>query len=239
MLEATSADDALMSIGEVLDELRTEFEGLSISKIRFLEGHGLISPLRTAGGYRKYSLVDRERLRYVLRMQRDHFLPLRVIREHLDAIDRGLTPPAASSAQPRAPRSLESTDALFAHAAPTSVRLTREEIAAESGLSAADTASLIDFGIIVADTSGHFDGLALQSATVAARLRVFGLEARHLKTVLASAAREVDLVAPVLTAATRGRKPADRAQAEELRLQLVNALVELHALLVRSLIDRE
>jgi DNA-binding transcriptional MerR regulator len=83
---------ALLSIGEVLVRLRDEFEDITISKIRFLETNGLVSPERTASGYRKFSLVDVERLRYVLRMQRDHFLPLRVIKEHIDALNRGLQP---------------------------------------------------------------------------------------------------------------------------------------------------
>ena len=85
---------AFMSIGEVLGQLRSDFPDITISKIRFLEAEGLVEPERTASGYRKFSREDVERLRYVLSAQRDHYLPLRVIKEHLDAIDRGLEPPA-------------------------------------------------------------------------------------------------------------------------------------------------
>ena len=92
---------ALLSIGEVLVRLRGEFEEITISKIRFLETNGLVRPERTPSGYRKFSLIDVERLRYVLRMQRDHFLPLRVIKEHIDALNRGLQPVAIVDATPK------------------------------------------------------------------------------------------------------------------------------------------
>src|SRR4051794_17027571 len=81
---------AYMSIGEVLSQVRPDFPDVTISKIRFLESEGLVEPQRTASGYRKFSRDDVARLRYVLSAQRDHYLPLRVIREHLDALDRGL-----------------------------------------------------------------------------------------------------------------------------------------------------
>ena len=80
------------TIGEVLNQLRDEFEDITISKIRFLEAEGLINPDRTESGYRKFTPADIDRLRYVLRAQRDRYLPLKVIREHLDAMDRGLEP---------------------------------------------------------------------------------------------------------------------------------------------------
>ncbi len=133
-----SSSPAYLSIGEVLGQLRAEFPDVTISKIRFLEGEGLIEPDRTASGYRKFSRDDVARLRYVLAAQRDQYLPLRVIREHLDAIDRGLEPPAATGVAPRVPRSLASTDGLpsaaeFAPDGP-SIRLSRKELLAESGL---------------------------------------------------------------------------------------------------------
>ncbi|MCW2543573.1 MAG: transcriptional regulator, MerR family, partial [Frankiales bacterium] len=89
-----------MSIGEVLSQLRPDFADVTISKIRFLEDEGLIKPERTSSGYRKFSREDVGRLRYVLAAQRDHYLPLRVIKEHLDAIDRGLEPPALGGGGP-------------------------------------------------------------------------------------------------------------------------------------------
>ena len=94
---------ARFNIGQVLDQLRPDFPGVTIPKIRFLEDKGLIKPERTPAGYRKFSTDDVDRLRYVLRMQRDHYLPLKVIGEHLDAIDRGLEPPPIESVVPTVP----------------------------------------------------------------------------------------------------------------------------------------
>src|SRR5512135_2096739 len=94
-----------MSIGEVLAQLRPDFPEVSLSKIRFLEEQGLVDPERTPSGYRKFTHEDVDRLRFVLSVQRDHYLPLRVIREHLDALDAGLEPPALpGGGPPRVPR---------------------------------------------------------------------------------------------------------------------------------------
>ena len=82
----------VLNIGEVLGDLSTDFPGISASKIRFLEEKGLVSPQRTAAGYRKYTSQDVERLRFVLALQRDQYLPLKVIKDYLDAIDRGERP---------------------------------------------------------------------------------------------------------------------------------------------------
>src|SRR5471032_2833704 len=89
---------AQVSIGDVLDQLRPEFDDITISKIRFLESQGLIDPERTASGYRKFSASDVDRLRFILRQQREHFLPLKVIKERLDEVDQagGFTAPAAA-----------------------------------------------------------------------------------------------------------------------------------------------
>ncbi|HEY0871120.1 MAG TPA: MerR family transcriptional regulator, partial [Acidothermaceae bacterium] len=91
-MSARSTSRASLSIGEVLTHLRTDFPDVTISKIRFLEAEGLVEPDRTSAGYRKFSHADVQRLRYVLTAQRDHYLPLRVIKDHLDALDRGLAP---------------------------------------------------------------------------------------------------------------------------------------------------
>src|SRR3954467_3299856 len=98
---AAAADSGLMSIGTVLQVLRDEFPEVTISKIRFLESEGLIEPQRTPSGYRKFTVDDVERLGHVLRMQRDHYLPLKVIRDHLDALERGERPPMPSLGRQR------------------------------------------------------------------------------------------------------------------------------------------
>ena len=123
--------EPLLNIGQVLDRLRTEFEDVSIPKIRFLESEGLVKPERTPAGYRKFSEADIARLRYVLRMQRDHYLPLKVIGEHLDAMDRGLEPPAPEPVVPTVPKVAMGADGL---PAPESfrrsdrLRLSRKEL---------------------------------------------------------------------------------------------------------------
>ena len=101
-----------MNIGEVLDRLRPDFPGITIPKIRFLEDKGLIKPERTPAGYRKFAAGDVDRLRYILTMQRDHYLPLRVIGEHLDAIDRGLEPPPIEAVVPTVPKVALAADVL-------------------------------------------------------------------------------------------------------------------------------
>ncbi len=97
---AGSRGSAKMTIGAVLDRLKPDFPDISISKIRFLESEGLITPTRTASGYRSFTEDDVSRLEYILSAQRDRFWPLKVIKDALDAMDRGLAPPEAD--QPRA-----------------------------------------------------------------------------------------------------------------------------------------
>ena len=109
---ARSEGSPRLNIGQVLDRLRTDFEDISIPKIRFLESEGLVKPERTPAGYRKFSEDDITRLRYILQMQRDHYLPLKVIGEHLDAIDRGLEPPAPEPVVPTVPRVAIGADGL-------------------------------------------------------------------------------------------------------------------------------
>ena len=233
MAVVPESESVLMSIGEVLVRLREEFRDVSISKIRFLESHGLVHPARTPSGYRKFSIVDLERLRYILRMQRDQFLPLRVIREHLEAIDRGENVPMPS----KAPRAMESTDALERMAKSTSIALSRDELVSASGATMGTIVSLIEFGLLPSDAP--YDAISLGIATQAATLHAFGLEPRHLKTVLQGATREVDLFAPIIKSARSGKHAASSAQAEELTLQIAGSLVALHELLVRALIEQQ
>jgi DNA-binding transcriptional MerR regulator len=101
-----------MNIGEVLARLRPDFPDVTISKIRFLESEGLVEPQRTPSGYRKFDHDDVQRLRYVLAAQRDHYLPLKVIKDHLEALDRGLEPPAQAGAPPRVPVAVVSPDGM-------------------------------------------------------------------------------------------------------------------------------
>src|SRR5687767_2718655 len=126
-----------MSIGEVLAQLRGDFPDVTISKIRFLETEGLVEPERTSSGYRKFTRDDVARLRYVLSAQRDRYLPLRVIRQHLDALDRGLEPGTDDSG-PQVPHSPGIPDGLPGPESfvrdPSELRLTRGEMVDAAGL---------------------------------------------------------------------------------------------------------
>ena len=230
---------ALLSIGEVLVRLRNEFEDISISKIRFLESNGLVSPERTPSGYRKFSLVDVERLRYVLRMQRDHFLPLRVIKQHIDALNRGLEPVAVGDIAPKPPRALISTQSLEVSDAVYRVRMNRLERIADTQSDPEVLDQLVEFGLVKPDSQGYFSVTASAVVSLGLTLRSYGLEPRHLKTVLLSASREVDLFAPIVKSAAAQRTPIAGAQAQELSLSLAAHIISLHSLLVREVIDRQ
>lgn len=239
MFSATqsSANTSLKSIGEVIEILREEFQDISISKIRFLESNGLLNPERTPSGYRKFSVVDIEQLRYILRMQRDYFLPLKVIREHIDAMNRGLEPPVVGDVAPKPPKVLVDIDEITDSS--SAIRLTKEEFVNNSGGSAEFIDALIEFGIVRPDNTGYFSGTALNIAQKCHALSGFGLEPRHLKTVVTSATREVDLFEPLLKNARSGKSAVSKAEAEDLALQLAGNIVSLHAYVVRDLLDLE
>src|SRR5256885_6451364 len=173
------AGRAFMSIGDVLSQLRPDFPDVTISKIRFLESEGLVEPERTASGYRKFSRDDLPRLKYVLSAQRDHYLPLRVIREHLDALDRGLEPPALPGGGPRVPRTLVAAEGLPGPETfipdPSEVRLSRAELLDATGLEADQLGQLEKFGLIASRPgSSHHDGDALVIGKAVAEVARFG-----------------------------------------------------------------
>jgi DNA-binding transcriptional MerR regulator len=233
---------SLLGIGEVLQSLRPEFPDVTISKIRFLESEGLVRPARTASGYRKFSHVDVERLRYVLRMQRDHYLPLKVIRDHLDALDRGLEPPPLGGGEARAPRGLVSADGVRAEdfrPARSRVRLTRPELAASSGLDEETLAQLESYGLIGPQPGGHYDQDALIVASTVAQMTPFGIEPRHLRPFRVAADREVGLVQQVVAPLARQRGSEARVRAEEAVRELAALSVRLHAALVKAGLDRD
>jgi DNA-binding transcriptional MerR regulator len=229
---------AHMSIGEVLAALRTDFPDVTISKIRFLEAEGLVEPSRTPSGYRKFSHEDVDRLRYVLAAQRDHYLPLRVIKDHLDAIDRGLEPPELGTPGPRVPRVVVAADGMpdreaFAREA-ADVRLSRAELLDAAAISEAQLAQLESFGLIAMRHGGHYDGGALLVVATVAEMSRFGLEARHLRSFKSAADREVGLIEQVVAPLARQRSPEARARAEEVVRELAALSVRLHAALVKA-----
>ncbi len=234
------------TIGEVLNHLKDEFSDITISKIRFLEAEGLISPDRTESGYRKFTPADVERLRYVLRAQRDRYLPLKVIKEELARIDAGLpveaTGTAPASGEVAAVRGLpeegEPTgsapgEVVLDHP-PTDLHLSRAEVADATGLSETDVEELRSHGLI-GPGPGH-DGDDLRIAKLAADLLAFGLEARHLRMYRQFAEREATLIEQLIGPLLRQRNPDSRRTATEQAERLVDRGGELHRwLLAREL----
>ncbi|MCE1177620.1 MAG: MerR family transcriptional regulator [Micrococcales bacterium] len=221
-----------MTIGSVLKNLQDEFPDISISKIRFLEAEGLVTPERTPSGYRTFTAKDVERLRFILTAQRDRFWPLKVIREALDAMDRGLTDPgAALGERPRPPAPADDPDLPGAEAlaAPPELRLTRAELMDSAGLDDRALESLITFGLLRASADGHFDDAALAIAHASAALARFGLEPRHLRPFRTAADREIGLV--------QFAAGAPRASEEELAARTAEVLrqcLALHTALVKA-----
>ncbi|HLN75908.1 MAG TPA: MerR family transcriptional regulator [Nocardioidaceae bacterium] len=228
-----------MSIGEVLSLLRADFPEISISKIRFLEAEGLIEPERTPSGYRKFSHRDVERLRYVLTSQREHYLPLKVIKEHLDAIDRGLEPPPVNGVGPQVPRVVLAGDGYpapdtFAPEA-SELRLSRAEVLSGAEIDTDFLDQLETFGLVKPRPgTNHYDGEALVVAKTAGELAAFGLEPRHLRAFKTAADREVGLVEQVVSPMRRSRDAGAKARAEDTIAQMAALSVRLHATLVKS-----
>jgi DNA-binding transcriptional MerR regulator len=245
--------DVLMSIGEVLAHLRVDFPDTTISKLRFLETEGLVEPRRTAAGYRKYSWDDVARLRYVLTAQRDHYLPLRVIREQLAAFDEGALGTGAPSDLPERDSRADGTNARIdgnrlrpalvavvptqpsdALADPADLRLSRADLLSRAGLTEATLAALEQYGLVTERPGGGYDADALEVATAAAQLAEYGLEARHLRAYRAAADREIGLFTQLVAPLARQSGPAARARAAETVRELAACTERLHAALVRG-----
>jgi DNA-binding transcriptional MerR regulator len=224
-----------------LAALSPEFPELSISKIRFLEAEGLVIPERTESGYRIYSAADVERLRYVLVAQRDRFWPLKVIRESLDALDRGLQPavdPHLGPTRPVVPDAAPDPEIASAAAlgAPGRLRLTAAELREAAGVDEPTFTALTTFGLLRTTSDGHYDDHALAVARAAAALAGYGVEARHLRQFRTAAEREVGLVqqivVPALAAQGRGGAGTDPTA------DVLHHCLALHTALVKAELAR-
>ncbi len=229
---------AYLSIGEVLSLLKDEFPDITISKIRFLESQGLLDPERTPSGYRKFYEPDVERLRWILRQQKEHYLPLRVIKEHLEAIDRGLEPPALGANGPKVPRALVAAEGLPAADAflpeVSEIRLSRKELLSAAGLEPEQLDQLEQYGLLSARGGSHYDGDALVVAKTVAEMGRFGIEPRHLRAFKTAADREVGLLEQVAAPIRRSREAGAEGRAEEVVTQIAALSVRLHAMLVKG-----
>lgn len=217
-----SGQAQLLGIGQVLALLQPEFPELTPSKLRFLEEQRLVSPARTAAGYRKFSQADVDRITVVLSMQRDHYLPLKVIRAHLEAIDAGETPalPGATDA------------ATFLAGAR---RLRRDELIEAADATGAILDEAVSASLLTAAEAYGEDAVGVLRSLVA--LRRVGIEPRHLRGLRAAAEREAALVERAL-APSRRSDAADKARAAERALELAGHLETVHASVVRSAVAR-
>ena len=227
-----------LTIGAVLASLQQEFPDVTISKIRFLEAEGLVTPARTGSGYRTYADQDIERLRYILRAQRDHYWPLKVIRDALDAMERGLTPDAGQSsfAAPRVPEaSLDPDLPSVSDLAQTgNLRLTRREVAEATGLPDSTVDALETFGLLRASASGHFGESALAVARAAAGLAGYGIEPRHLRPFRTAADREIGLVQQVVRPLRASGTRAGREAGVDPTPDILRLCIALHTAVVRD-----
>jgi DNA-binding transcriptional MerR regulator len=231
-----------LTIGAVLAALREDFPDVSISKIRFLETAGLLTPARTGSGYRSYSEADLDRLRYILSAPRDHYWPLKVIREALDALDRGLAPPvgpAGTLARPRPPAPTADPDVPTAAslASVKVLRMTREELAEAAGLDAQTLEALETFGLVRPDAGGHYGEPALAVAHAAAALAAYGLEPRHLRPFRTAADREIGLVQQVVTP-HRTSRGASSSGSQDPTADVLRLCIALHTALVKDGLQR-
>jgi DNA-binding transcriptional MerR regulator len=215
----------LLSIGQVLARLSPEFPDLSPSKLRFLEERHLVTPSRTESGYRKFSPTDLERLRLVLTMQRDYYLPLKVIRGYLEDLDAGREPVLPGGVTVSGPSML-----------PSDRRLSRDELVKEAGatpmlLGDAVTASLI----VPAEHYGD-DELSVLKALV--ELQRSGIEPRHLRGFRAAAERELGLIESALIPVARRKDASSRAKALDMAREIAGQLEVVRSNLIRSALGK-
>jgi DNA-binding transcriptional MerR regulator len=223
---------AYLSIGEVLSKLRSDFPDVTISKIRFLETEGLLEPARTPSGYRKFTTNDLERLRYVLAAQRDQYLPLKVIKDNLDALDRGLEP-AANGGKATAPRIATVNGEAPTFVTDKNLKLNRTELLEASNITEKQLAELESYGLVTIK-GRYYDGDALAVARVVSELSAFGIEGRHLRPYKTAADREISLIDQVIAPLLKQRGTEATARAEEVQRELASLSIRLHAALIAT-----
>ncbi|MET0703961.1 MAG: MerR family transcriptional regulator [Mycobacterium sp.] len=224
-----------MSIGAVLDLLRPDFPDVTISKIRFLEAEGLVTPERTASGYRRFTAYDCARLRFILTAQRDQYLPLKVIKAQLDAQADGDLPEYGSSyGVPRLVPDPDSGPLAPAAVAPARIRLRREDLLEQSGVDDAVLTGLIKAGVISSGPGGFFDEHAVVILQCARALAEYGVEPRHLRAFRSAADRQADLIAQIAGPLVRADKTGARDRADDLAREVAALAITLHTSLVKS-----
>ncbi len=223
-----------MSIGAVLDSLRPDFPDVTISKIRFLEAEGLVTPQRAASGYRRFTAYDCARLRYILSAQRDNYLPLKVIKAQLDAQPDGELPTPGSAYGVPHLVSVATGQPEVAAVAPTQVRLSREDVLERSGVEDELLTALLRAGVVTAGPSGLFDEHTVVILQCARALADYGVEPRHLRAFRSAADRQSDLIAQIAGPVVKAGKDGARDRADELAREVAALAITLHTSLLKS-----
>jgi DNA-binding transcriptional MerR regulator len=225
-----------MSIGAVLDLLRPDFPDVTISKIRFLEAEGLVTPQRAASGYRRFTAYDCARLRFILTAQRDQYLPLKVIKAQLDAQPDGELPAAGSPyGVPRlVPVGEGGPAADSAAVAATRIRLSREDLLDRSGVDDELLTALLKAGVITTGPGGFFDEHAVVILQCARALADYGVEPRHLRAFRSAADRQSDLIAQIAGPLVKAGKTGARDRADDLAREVAALAITLHTSLIKS-----
>ena len=219
------AGGQLLSIGQVLARLSPEFPDLSPSKLRFLEERHLVTPSRTESGYRKFSPTDLERLRLVLTMQRDYYLPLKVIRGYLEDLDAGREPVLPGGVTVSGPSML-----------PSDRRLSRDELIKEAGATPMLLGDAVTASLIVPSEHYGDDELSVLKALV--ELQRSGIEPRHLRGFRAAAERELGLIESALIPVARRKDASSRAKALDMAREIAGQLEVVRSNLIRSALSR-
>jgi DNA-binding transcriptional MerR regulator len=217
-----------LSIGEVLETVREEFPDVSISKIRFLEAEGLITPERTPSGYRKFYEGDVTRLRHILALQRDQFMPLKVIRERLDSADSNGGPDAPQAAATELPGGGESDVDL------SEIQMTAAELSDAAGLTPQQLKGLEEFGLLHGDDGRAYDANDMIVAKAAKKFFGYGVEPRHLRMYKQFAEREVSFFEQIVTPVARKRDPEGQREAARSMRELLTLARQLREGVLRS-----
>jgi DNA-binding transcriptional MerR regulator len=223
-VRAISSSGKLFTIGQVLGVLNRDFPDLSPSKLRFLEEQGLIEPQRTPAGYRKFSEQDVQRTRVILELQRDQYLPLRVIREYLEQLDQGKTPnfpgaqPSVSKLQPKNP-----------------LKLTKVALMSETGISAG---LLQEAQTLMLIAKEPFESSDLEIARAIVHLQRFGISPRHLRGLKASADREIGIIEGVVAPVLGKNEPASKSRAAHYAQEIENQFATIRGELMKAVISK-
>jgi DNA-binding transcriptional MerR regulator len=224
-----------MSIGAVLDLLRPDFPDVTISKIRFLEAEGLVTPQRAASGYRRFTAYDCARLRFILTAQRDQYLPLKVIKAQLDAQPDGELPLAGSPyGVPRLVPVGNGVPADPAAVAASRIRLSREDLLERSGVDGELLTALLKAGVVTTGPGGFFDEHAVVILQCARALAEYGVEPRHLRAFRSAADRQSDLIAQIAGPLVKAGKTGARDRADDLAREVAALAITLHTSLIKS-----